>query len=66
MGKECNKIAAYKITLNKKNICVCKSCLNNLYDRIGKVLIPKSPCNFLNDEKMKKADFDHPHTSKNV
>lgn len=59
LNEGCGKIANYQFVFSKKTFCICKSCLNNLYSCIGKILIPKSPVNFLNDENIKKSDFDH-------
>ena len=64
MGDNCGRIATHKIVINKKSICICKSCLNKLYDCVGRVVIPKSPGNFLNDEKLQKSDFDSSGTTK--
>ena len=50
----CNKIAVYKIEINKKSLYLCKGCLSRLYDCMGRVLVPKSPGNFLSDIKLEE------------
>ena len=54
---ECKKIASHKIVLNKslvKNVCLCKSCLNDFYLSIGKQLVPKAIENINKKIKVKE------------
>ena len=50
----CKNISAYSIT-NKHfvistNMYLCKDCMKELYSAIGKILVPKSPKNILNNK----------------
>jgi len=51
----CKNISSYALT-NKhfyisSNLNICKDCLCELYESIGKLLTPKSPKNVLNNKK---------------
>lgn len=48
----------YKIVAHKKDLDVCKGCLDNLYINIGENLTPKSPESVLKKEnKVIKEEF---------
>ena len=49
----------YKIVAYKKDFNICKGCLDNLYNDIGKTLVPKSPESMLKkDNKIKEKEFN--------
>ena len=64
IGEDCGRIATHKIVINRKPVYMCKNCLGKLYDCVGRAVIPKSPGNFLNDEKLQKSGFDSSGTAK--
>ena len=49
----CVNLAKYSLNSGKtksaENINLCSECVKNLYENIGKYLIPKSPKNILNN-----------------
>lgn len=49
----------YKIVAHKKDLDICKGCLNNLYIGMGEMLTPKSPESVLkNERRIIKEDFN--------
>lgn len=48
----------YKIVANKRDLDICKGCLQNLYAEIGETLTPKSPESVLKkDNRIIKEEF---------
>ena len=54
----CNMIADYVIEYKKgfraNGLYVCKDCMKNMYESMGKFIVPKSPVNILNLDKKKE------------
>lgn len=51
----CKNVSSYMIVgkhfILSQNMYLCKDCLQQLYSTIGKLIVPKSPKNVLNNKK---------------
>lgn len=39
---ECTNAPKYKINFSKYSVCLCEKCARDLYENLGKNLVPKS------------------------
>lgn len=54
-----NYVIKYKRSFVNSGLHICKSCINDLYVSIGKVVVPKSPVNMLNTDKRKELKYEN-------
>lgn len=58
----CKNLAKYSIQnrgfIMDNSIYLCQDCADNLYKKLGQVLVPKSPINMLNNNGEKKKKYE--------